>query len=65
MAAVTPAAGVAGEPGPARVVEVTSVIGGSGAAVIAGVASGGGWAGRDGPRFRAGLGSGRLSGLLP
>ena len=49
-----PVAGVAGEPGPARVVVFTGMIGGSGAAGIACVASGGGWAGGDGPRLRAG-----------
>ena len=64
-AAVTPAAGVTGEPGPARVVVVTSLIGGSGAAVITGVGSGGAELGGDGPPLRAGWGSGRLSGLLP
>ena len=42
VAAVTPVAGVTGEPGPARVMAVTGLIGGLDAAVITGVASGGG-----------------------
>ena len=65
VAAVTSAAGAAGKPGPARGVVGTSMIGGSCAARILGVVGGGDWAGGDGPRLWAGLGSGRLSGLLP
>ena len=65
MAAVTPAARVAGEPGPARVVAVISGIGGLGAAGIVGVVSEGAWAGGDSPCLRARWGSGRLSGPLP